>query len=85
MAYERFDPIGAQRIDLAAGIIASAVANTTRSKQSDRVYTAEDFMPEWSRAPKRQQTGAEQLAIINQIAAMGGVIDLRHLRKKKKE
>jgi len=83
MAYDRLDPIGAQRIDLAAGVIASAVANTTRSKESDRVFTAADFMPEGSRPPKRQQTGAEQLAIINQLAAMTGVIDLRHLRKKK--
>lgn len=64
MAYERVTgTIGPDREDIHAGIIASTMANTARSKKS-KVYKPKDFIPEWD---QREQTIEEQIATVRQI------------------
>ena len=58
MAFDRLDPIGPDRGDLHAGIIASTVANVNRGKDS-QPFDAADFMPEFG--PKRKQDENEML------------------------
>ncbi len=43
MVYDQTDPIGQERLDLHAGIIASTMANIHRSKKS-RPFTPKQFM-----------------------------------------
>lgn len=45
MAYDSFDPIGNERGDLQASIVASAVANGQMQKKDGSVFTPYDFMP----------------------------------------
>ena len=45
MAYDSLEPIGGIRMDFAAGVIASTVANVNRRRVGDRKYTPKDFMP----------------------------------------
>lgn len=49
IAFDRLSPIGPERADLRAGIIASTVANVQRGK-SDRALSVQDFMPTFDRA-----------------------------------
>jgi len=44
MVYDSLEPIGSVRIDLAAGIVASTMANCHRGK-NQRVFSPLDFMP----------------------------------------
>lgn len=46
LAYAGLDPIGEERGDLRAGIVASVIANVNRSKGS-KGFTPKDFMPEF--------------------------------------
>lgn len=70
MAYERIaGPLGGERLDVAAGIVASTVANANRDKKS-KVAKITDFMPTWDR---RQQSDEEMWAAIREShKAMGG-------------
>jgi hypothetical protein len=84
MAYDNVDPIGDQRLDYMGALIASTIANTTRSKPSDRLFTALDFMPPWSRSDQPAQpekSSAEMLAhVVRGMARMGAVPErLQHL------
>jgi len=45
MAFDSIDPIGAERGDLRAGIIASTVANTSGGKKDGDAFKPADFMP----------------------------------------
>jgi hypothetical protein len=69
IAYDSLDPIGRWRDDFHAALIASTILNTTRTKKSDKVYVAKDFMPQWDKQPetpeqriKRMQHNAMALA-----------------------
>jgi len=47
MAYERVaGPLGGQRIDIGAAVVAATLANINRAKGS-RSYDIDDFMPKW--------------------------------------
>ena len=64
-------PIGPDRGDIQAAIVASTVANANRGKKG-RKLTPADFIPKWDRG--RQQSWQEQLAKVKAInRAMGGV------------
>lgn len=74
MAYDTLDPIGQERADLRAGIIASTVANTARDeKKHPKPFSADEFMPEFEalRAEKPQQTIEQQIQIAEMLAAAG--------------
>lgn len=46
IAYNRLSPIGQERADLRAGIIASVIANSNRDpKKQPRAFEPRDFMP----------------------------------------
>ncbi len=45
IAYNQLEPIGEERADLRAGIIASTVANVHRGKR--KAFKASDFMPKF--------------------------------------
>jgi hypothetical protein len=50
-AYHTLEPIGAERADLNAGIIAAVIANVHRDpKRKPDPFTAADFMPIYDRA-----------------------------------
>lgn len=53
LAYDRLDPIGRERLDLHAGIVACTIANVHRSR-STRTYEPSDFMPRYDRPVVRQ-------------------------------
>ncbi len=67
LAYDQIDPIGQQREDLRAGIIAATVANS--SGNSKHQFKPEEFMPRFGEPPKRQ-TAEEQMAILGMIAGV---------------
>ncbi|MDS1269690.1 DUF4035 domain-containing protein [Lipingzhangella sp. LS1_29] len=70
MAYERVTgPLGPERADLHAAIVASTVANANRGKRG-RAAKPADFIPRWDR---REQSWQEQLATVQRInTALGG-------------
>jgi hypothetical protein len=62
MAFEAIDgPIGNQRADLRAGIVAATLANCHRSSKST-AFKPQDFMPFVDRPKQSQETMAEMLA-----------------------
>jgi hypothetical protein len=64
MAYYAIEPWGETRDDLRAGVVASAVYNVNRSKQSDRVWSPADFLltrPDEPARSARQTKGCRQL------------------------
>lgn len=69
-AYERVSgPLGPERLDVLAAIIASTVHNSATDKKS-RKAKPRDFLPKWD---KREQTWQEQLAVVKAInSALGG-------------
>lgn len=74
MAYEKVTgPLGPDRGDQHAAVVASTIANAMRHK--GRAYKVEDFVPRWG--PKPERSSDELLSKATQIfSAMGGV-DLR--------
>lgn len=44
MAYDSLEPIGGMRLDFAAAVVASTIANVHRRK-GDKKYLLKDFMP----------------------------------------
>jgi hypothetical protein len=55
LAYNAIDPIGPERADLNAGIIASVIANVNRDPRKQMTaYTAADFMPNYDRVEPKQ-------------------------------
>ena len=57
-AYDRLDPIGDERADIAAGIVASVVANTNRDERKRaEPFKPGDFMANYDgRAPAREDS-----------------------------
>ena len=52
MAFAGLEPFGEERADLRMGILAAATVNAmTRTKDSDPVAKAEDFMPKFDPTP----------------------------------
>ncbi|MEU8264912.1 DUF4035 domain-containing protein [Micromonospora sp. NPDC048999] len=76
-AYERVTgPLGPDRADIHAAIIASTIANANRGK-GGRVAKPEDFIPRWDQrgaaAAAGEQTGEDHLRLIKSLnRAMGG-------------
>lgn len=70
MAYEQVTgPLGPERADIHAGIIAAAIHNANTGKRG-RKAKPRDFIPRWDRAA---QTWEEQLAVIRRVnSALGG-------------
>jgi hypothetical protein len=44
-AFDAVEPIGGERLDLAAGIVAAAVANAARDPRRSKPFFPADFMP----------------------------------------
>lgn len=78
VAYEQITgPLGPERSDIHAGIIAATIANSNRGKGSKKAKPA-DFIPKWD---KPKQDTAQQLTAIQQInAAFGGTRSKRRKR-----
>ena len=68
MAYAQLEPWGEERADLRAGIIASTMANSMRSKKG-KPFKPQDFMPKFE--PEDEEvTAAKMMARMR--AALGG-------------
>ena len=67
MAYDRLDPIGQQRGDVQAAIVATAADNAGRnvvaSLSGKRIKAAKvgSYLPEWSKATHKQQKTPSQI------------------------
>ena len=55
MAYDSIDPIGAERDDWRASMVACTIANANRGKRS-RTYKVKDFMPTFGPRPVTKQS-----------------------------
>jgi hypothetical protein len=80
VAYEQvFGPLGGAREDVLAGVLGAAVMNSQRTKNSDRKWSASDFLPEWDQnKPRPQRTWQELLALAQQAnAALGGTVNTK--------
>lgn len=76
MAYYEMEPFGAWRGDLAAGIVASTIANVYRKKGAP-AFKPEDFMPKFrglEDGPKKQSVEEMKKALLS-IAAVHGAAD----------
>jgi hypothetical protein len=73
MAYERVaGPLGPERADMQAAIIASTIANANRGKRG-RAFKPEDFIPKWDQIRPQQQTEQDHLRLVQALnRAMGG-------------
>lgn len=71
-AYERISgPLGGARIDIAAAIVATTVANANRSRR--RPYKLDSFLPAWARPPRRAMSPEEMWTAVQRIhARLGG-------------
>ncbi|MFW6034562.1 MAG: phage tail assembly protein T [bacterium] len=69
MAYERaFGPLGGERGDYQAALVAQTVANANRGKKQ-RVRKLSDFLLRWSR---QRQSPQQQLEIMRRVVARAG-------------
>lgn len=67
IAYDQIEPIGPERGDLQAAIVASTIANVNRSSRS-RAFTPDQFMPRFDRKAVTQ-TPEEMLRVLRRFAA----------------
>lgn len=70
-AYDRISPIGPERGDLHAAIIAAAVFNSRRRKSSDRYVSPETFLPKFHR-PARRLTPKAMFESVRQLNELFG-------------
>jgi|SRR5699024_10309356 len=64
-AYERVTgPLGPERADIHAGIIASTIANANRGKGGKKAKP-KDFIPKWDRPSA--QSASQQLNVVKQL------------------
>ena len=66
-AYYEVEPWGEERADLRSAIIACTIANVHRGK--GKAFEPGDFMPEFDKPAKKQQTAAEMAAVMTTFAA----------------
>ena len=84
LAYAEIEPIGVDRSDLQAGVIAATVANTHRDvEQTPEPYKPADFIHEFwplddeTGEEELRQSWQEQLALVEALNAAFGGKDLR--------
>lgn len=74
-AYERVaGPLGPERLDILAAIIAATIANANRTKKG-KAFKPADFMPNWGQATRaaQPQTEHDHLRLIRGLnRAFGG-------------
>lgn len=75
MAYDLLEPFGADRFPKYFGTIAATVANTQRSKRSDKAFQWRDFFPAYGTT--KHQTTEEQISIVEALNLAFGGRDLR--------
>jgi hypothetical protein len=63
MAYDRLDPLGDERADYRAAIIAATVANRSRGK-GERSYSPADFVPDFDAQPPTHAELAEKARLL---------------------
>lgn len=68
MAYAQLEPFGEDRADLRAGIVASVIANSNRSK-GQKPFTPQQFMPQFE--PETEEQAAGRL-LAQMFKAFGG-------------
>lgn len=75
IAYERIaGPLGADRLDIHAGIVASTTANVMRQKNS-KTYKPKDFIPKWDRPGIRDPEGMRAMMISLTLQMGGRVVE----------
>ena len=80
VAYDQIDPIGLERGDLQAGIIAAVVAEVNRDrKRRSRPFHPVDFMPFHEKGPGKEMTPDE---ILQKVVAINQALGGKDLRKK---
>jgi len=62
-AFDRLDPIGQDRDDWRAGIVAATVANRSRGK-GERAYSPADFVPDFDPQPPTHAELAEKVKLL---------------------
>ncbi len=76
LAYDRISPIGPERADYMAAIIATAVVNSRFGlTKKDKMAAPADFLPTWR--PTRTQTSDDQLKYVFVLNALFGGADER--------
>lgn len=63
MILEQIEPFGDRRGDIQTGQLLAMLANTNRTKKSDKVFGPLDFIPNWEPVPQaaHTQTPEEQM------------------------
>lgn len=56
-AFDAVEPIGGERLDLAAGIVAATIANANRDAKRTKPFKPADFMPLAPRPPSPPDGG----------------------------
>jgi hypothetical protein len=75
LAFDRLDPIGAERADLRSAIVASVIANTARDERAHpQPYTAAEFMLRFDEGAEPAETHEEAPAWRRSQAAFRALI-----------
>ena len=69
LAYDRIAPLGPERADWRAALIAATVANAFRGR-ARRAYKVEDFMPRFDGGAAARRDGEELEVMMSQWASM---------------
>lgn len=65
--FEQMEPFADRRGDIQAGIIAAMIANSHRTKSTDKIFGPKDFIPDWDPAPPKEQTPEQQMQMMRLI------------------
>jgi hypothetical protein len=78
MVYYEGDPFGFERGDIQAARICAILAEIHRNRDMRLTpYEIKDFMPDYSKASRRQQSPGDMLNLAKEITlAMGGTVNL---------
>jgi hypothetical protein len=80
LTYYELEPWGEQQAEYRAGLIASAMANTTRSKRSDHLFKPAEFMRELYIEEAKQDLPESEKRLVEKVIGvfgpMGGTPDV---------
>ena len=78
MAFDGIEPLADRRLDVLLAMFMALFANANRDrKKQRRAFKIEDFLPQWDKPERQEQSGAHMLHMVEMLNAALGGKDLR--------